>query len=315
MGILEKAITFAAEKHNCEELQVVKKNNKYGFIDKSGHLAIPPVYDFAKSFREGVAAVIKNDKYGFIDKSGKVVISFTYDGCDGFFDNGLAKVRINDKWGYINCGGNEVIPFVLRSCDYLSEGMVKFHENGKWGYFDESGKLAIPAAYDFAEPFSEGVAEVGFFDGQYRFVGKSGFIDKTGFVVIPIIYDRDITVNEYRNPENHFDSGIARVRKNGKFGYINKNNEIVVPIEYDIAFNLGEGIVLVSKGGYWSEHITREWDEYDMYSGEMDCINTNNGKIIFKSVKFAADNCGMWYHRFELKDGFVYYGEKKYSIN
>ena len=42
--------------------------DKYGFIDKSGKLAVPLKYDWAGSFSEGLAVVYLNDKYGFISR-------------------------------------------------------------------------------------------------------------------------------------------------------------------------------------------------------------------------------------------------------
>ena len=44
---------------------------------------------------------MKLDKYGFIDRTGKLVIPAIYDMIGGF-NEGLAKVRINGKHGFIN---------------------------------------------------------------------------------------------------------------------------------------------------------------------------------------------------------------------
>lgn len=78
-----------------------KKENKMGYIDKMGHVAIKPKFDAAKPFVEGLAGVCINNKCGFIDKSGKGVIQFQFDEINDF-NNGLAYVRANNKSGYIN---------------------------------------------------------------------------------------------------------------------------------------------------------------------------------------------------------------------
>src|SRR5690606_31841971 len=49
-------------------------------------------YDSVWEFTEGLAAVYKDDKWGFIDNTGKVVIPIIYDEVD-IFSEGLAKVR------------------------------------------------------------------------------------------------------------------------------------------------------------------------------------------------------------------------------
>lgn len=59
-----------------EGLAQVKQNNKYGFINKQGQVAIPLIYDIASSFFEGLAVVEQNGKYGFINKQGQVLLSF-----------------------------------------------------------------------------------------------------------------------------------------------------------------------------------------------------------------------------------------------
>ena len=60
--------------------------------------------------------VKKDGKYGFIDKSGNEVIPFVYDGFDYFID-GLAYVRKGDKWGYIDKTGREVTGFLYQSIE------------------------------------------------------------------------------------------------------------------------------------------------------------------------------------------------------
>lgn len=57
-----------------EGLACVKKNHRYGFIDRNGKLVIPLNYSNAGNFSEGMAYVSEGGKYGFIDKTGKVVI-------------------------------------------------------------------------------------------------------------------------------------------------------------------------------------------------------------------------------------------------
>ena len=65
-----------------EDLAIVQKvdgnSYKYGFIDKTGNIAIPLQYDEANSFIEGYALVRQKGKYYFIDRLGNKV-SDSYD--------------------------------------------------------------------------------------------------------------------------------------------------------------------------------------------------------------------------------------------
>ena len=87
-----------------EGLADVKKDGKYGYIDKEGHVVIPFEYDYAEDFSEGLAQVRKDGKYGFIDKEGHVVIPFEYDDAEDFSE-GLAHVEKDGEWFYINQKG------------------------------------------------------------------------------------------------------------------------------------------------------------------------------------------------------------------
>ncbi len=48
-------------------------NQKYGFIDSSGRIAIDPIYDKAYNYLGGWARVLLNTRQGFVDKTGRVV--------------------------------------------------------------------------------------------------------------------------------------------------------------------------------------------------------------------------------------------------
>ncbi|MFZ2949384.1 MAG: WG repeat-containing protein, partial [Desulfuromonadaceae bacterium] len=49
---------------------LVKFNGKYGYCDRGGTTVIPPQFDSASLFSEGLAAVHVNGKNGFIDANG-----------------------------------------------------------------------------------------------------------------------------------------------------------------------------------------------------------------------------------------------------
>ena len=52
---------------------IVKKHNKYGYINEVGTIAIPLLFDSAEDFHNGKAKVILNDEVFYIDKNGNRV--------------------------------------------------------------------------------------------------------------------------------------------------------------------------------------------------------------------------------------------------
>ncbi|HSP05744.1 MAG TPA: WG repeat-containing protein, partial [Acidobacteriota bacterium] len=178
----------------------VKEALRYGFLDTAGKMAIAPLYEDARPFSTGYAAVRVNKKWGYINKTGKMVIQPQFDAA-GPFSEGLAQIQIGTKMGYIDETGTMVIEprFELdtqqEDPDEEIEMTGKFvdglacvrfavgpESNGGWGFIDKTGKFAIPPRYENADMFAEGLASV-----QYK--GKWGFVDPKGNLVIPAKYD------------------------------------------------------------------------------------------------------------------------------
>jgi hypothetical protein len=98
----EEAKRKAEEEHQKKlkeleniELKPIKKDGKYGYIDKTGKVVIPGKWELAANFSEGLAAVKDdNGKYGYIDKMGKLIIPCKWEDA-GFFSKGLAPVMEN----------------------------------------------------------------------------------------------------------------------------------------------------------------------------------------------------------------------------
>lgn len=89
---------YVAGKIGNSECISVKKNGKYIFIDENGKQIVPGTYDFARCFRDGLAAVYKDGKAGYIDATGKLVIPYIFEEATSAY-NGCAWVRYNGLWG------------------------------------------------------------------------------------------------------------------------------------------------------------------------------------------------------------------------
>ncbi|MDR0683458.1 MAG: WG repeat-containing protein, partial [Dysgonamonadaceae bacterium] len=146
-------------------LLLVRKNYKYGFIDKFGRKAIPLVYDYATSFEQGIARVsIGEHKYK----------NYKYQG---------------GKWSFIDRKGNVIIPFqYYQYVHNFSEGLAAVKKEDRWGYIDKDGKVIIDLLYYEAYRFKNGIAEVMIEPAHYNWGEKTrsakyALIDKTGKIV------------------------------------------------------------------------------------------------------------------------------------
>jgi len=210
----------------------VKKDGKYGFIDKAGTLVIPYRWDFARDFSDGLASVKKDGKYGFIDKTGNLVIPCQWDEAYGFYKNGLSIVKRDGKCGWIDKTGALVIPCQWDDAWGFEDGLARVKRDGKYGFIDTTGSLVIPSRWDDAWGFEDGLARV-------KRDGKWGFIDTTGALVIPCQWDETYGFNE----------GLAAVKKDFKWGFIDTTGSLVIPCRWSRACNFHEGLASVSKAG------------------------------------------------------------------
>jgi hypothetical protein len=87
-------------------LAPVKLGDKFGYVDRTGRIAISPQFLAAYPFSEGLAWVDLGDRMGAIDRSGKVVLRAT-PGLPGQFQGGLAHFQ--DTWsGYLDRSGKVI---------------------------------------------------------------------------------------------------------------------------------------------------------------------------------------------------------------
>ena len=142
-----------------EGLAVVEKMGNFGFINKRGEIAIPLQFNNALSFVEGLASVKMEGKYGFIDKIGKVIIPIHYDAA-WHFSEGIAAVQRYDKWGFVDKTGTRITPLQYGLVQQFAEGFAAVMQDNKWGFIDNEGNKFVLPIYDEAKSFEGGIAQV-----------------------------------------------------------------------------------------------------------------------------------------------------------
>lgn len=79
----------------------------YGIIDEEGKQLIPFFYEYALSFAEDLAVVKRNGKFGYVNRSNVCVIDFKFDNANPFKDgSALVKIGVNEY--YINKSGHDI---------------------------------------------------------------------------------------------------------------------------------------------------------------------------------------------------------------
>ena len=154
-------------------MAVVSQGGLFGYADlEQGRLLLPPVYQDAGPFREGLAVVRLGDRFGLIDRDGVWRIDCGRYDYVGPLSGGRALVRRDGLYGFIDRHGREAIavryPFACR----FHEGRAVVRIGDKYGYIDTEGRQAIPPVFDRAYRFIGGKARV-------NRCGETFFIDKS----------------------------------------------------------------------------------------------------------------------------------------
>lgn len=175
-----------------EGLAVIKKQEKFGFIDKAGREAIPPSFLAVGSFSEGIATV--NDESGFycINKDGQPLFKNKFDYI-GNFAQGLAFVLKQKKFSFIDKTGVKAFEGNYDLVVGFSEGLAAVNRGGEhsywpylldkenltgaggahWGYINTTGELVLPMNYSMVSKFKDGIALVEK-DGRKYYIDEKG---------------------------------------------------------------------------------------------------------------------------------------------
>lgn len=149
-------------------LYLREENNKYGYVDSLGTVAIPFIYDFAfTDTMINIAFVAHNGEIKAINKNNNILFTvFNYDNGPDYLHEGLFRIKDDeDNIGFGNMEGNIIIkpayfyatPFqygfsavnkggYLENTDHLNNYSVV--SGGKWGLINKNGKKVLPVIFD-----------------------------------------------------------------------------------------------------------------------------------------------------------------------
>ena len=150
----------------------------WGYVDADGEFVIPPRFDRAERFAEGLALVQVGKNFGFIDKRGEFVIQPTLPNAFSFHEGRAVALDPGTRlWGALDQRGAWAIAPTFRRLHSFSEGLAAFQdsETEKYGFVDTSGAVRIEARYDTATFFQNGLALV-MSDKKWVHVSKDGTI-------------------------------------------------------------------------------------------------------------------------------------------
>ncbi len=201
---------------SCDNTQITKDlstlapvsiDGKWGYIDTKGSLVIDTKYEFAQPFSCGLARVLSDSLWGFINSKGEYIL------------------YPDIKYGNSDPNDNYV------GLDFFSfqDNRYCVFDGTTSNYFDTSGKIVLNIE-GFGDPYSKEMA-------VFTEDGKQGYVDTTGNIVIPAIYDKCQSFEEY---------GLAVISDNGVFKIIDVKGNIIIDMTNFSKINIEEILLPMS---------------------------------------------------------------------
>jgi hypothetical protein len=236
------------------ELFLFIRNDKYGYINRSGKIVIPAKLDAPYDKASNSVTSNRDELIAFVQEDHAENTRYEF-----LYRLGLAGVkrRVENSYlyGYKNRQTGKVIiqPQFRHAADRFSEGLAWImDEQSRVGYIDKQGKIVIPLQYGYTRSImTHAASSEAYFGGDFNdglakacSMGdsrKCGYIDRTGKVVIPLQFDE---------AAEKFSNGLAPVVIDRRRGYIDKTSKIVIPLQsYSNADDFDGGLARVCSEG------------------------------------------------------------------
>ncbi|WP_157638198.1 WG repeat-containing protein [Flexithrix dorotheae] len=294
-----------------EDFIIIRKEEKYGAIDKTGKSIAKIEFDKIEAFSPGVLIVEKEGKLGLINRTGYTILENEYEDIE-YLNSSLIKVKRGEKWGLVAFNGVSLL-----GCEYFelrvdSGGVVAIKQMGKYAIKTEKELFSLAAQGKKTELSfkydSYGVIQNEYLklyaDGYYslwKIEGNKGIIEyaleieetPAGWLVFKDnkfqIFDKEgkrITpVNFEKIVVNRKAYGI-RLEK--KWGVIDFKGNIFIQPKYDTLIFIGDrGILLFEdkkKLGYFYKDDFTDFTKYK--SLNIQAVKVLNEDSVFADVPY-----------------------------
>ena len=146
-------ITFLGDLN--ETLARFRVGDKWGYVSQQLKVRIDPIYDGARDFENGIAAVKLKEKWLFIDKTGRPVTRPIFDDADDLKED-VAMVEVDEKFGYINRAGEVVIKPQFEDAQPEFRDRLRVSREPSFAWLGTTGTII----YDPQRPLKHGIVDL-----------------------------------------------------------------------------------------------------------------------------------------------------------
>ena len=151
----------------------VEQNGDCLFIGLDGKPVLRVDCEYASPFYTGLSIIRKNGKYGCIDRTGKIVTPCIYDELS-FAEEGTFAVKENGKWMFTDYFGTPLFNTSFDNVSPFAEGFAGICRSDLWGFIAHDGNPLISPMFLETGAFQHSVAQIVSTDGEMRYLHISG---------------------------------------------------------------------------------------------------------------------------------------------
>jgi WG containing repeat len=165
---------------------------RVGYMDLTGKIAIPPVFDGAHNFHHGRVAVRLNGSWGYVDHTGSFIVQPRYEAIAIAWHLPLTA-KFNGRWGLLDERGKWIVEPSYEELRFTSEAF-EFRKGQKWGVISPSGETLIPATFDGIHSSGTTKYITVRIGNAWRIADRSGKLIGEGQHERIVLYDPDLAV-------------------------------------------------------------------------------------------------------------------------
>ena len=183
---------------------------KYGYTNTSMQIPENLPYDYASTFKNGVAAVKKGEKWALINSAEEMITDYIFDDVlldefDVCHNGGVIFVKKDSKYYMVNSSGAKITDQAFDNAyPFAGTEPAAVCIGGKWGFVGTDGQIKIDPQYEDARSFSVGL-------GGVCVNGKWGYINSSGSTRIDF---------QFEDCKPFASNGIAAVKEEGYWRYV-----------------------------------------------------------------------------------------------
>lgn len=284
-----------------ESFIIVKRDEKYGYLNLSSNYLIPCVFDKAYPFSNGIACVKKNGRYGCINMKGITTLSYQYDN-PFYFEGNVARVKDHEGFYHLIDRKGKVLtdkkyvsmyPF----CNGFS--IVKCSNSAlSYTFIDLEGEQLTKVLFSSVSEFKYNSYLNRVTSHVKRGTKYGGELDtnkQIQFSFVSLLYGKCIFSIEEYDWAGSYDMYNFRVLKDHKVGVVNVNGNVKLKAIYDsIKNSVNDGLHVVKYQG-----LENTIDPNFFFAGKISANLYDYGIVLFESKKtekerYAVVKKGMW---------------------